>query len=58
MRHIAITSLFVMVPFAAIADQSVYIDQAGENLNMTITQKSGDGNEVGGCFSNLTIFYY
>ena len=47
MRHIAITSFFVMVPFAAIADQSVYIDQAGENLTMTITQKSGDGNEVG-----------
>jgi hypothetical protein len=47
MKHIAITSIFVMVPFAAMADQSVYIDQAGENLTMTITQKAGDGNEVG-----------
>lgn len=47
MKHIAITSIFVMVPFATMADQSVYIDQAGENLTMTITQKAGDGNEIG-----------
>lgn len=47
MKHIAITSIFVMVPFATMADQSIYIDQVGENLNMTITQKSGDGNAIG-----------
>lgn len=48
MKHIAITTAFVMVTSYAYADQSIYIDQvSGDNLNLTISQSNGDGNEVG-----------
>lgn len=49
MARIALIALFVMVSsMTARADQDVYIDQvSGQNLNLTITQKGGDGNTIG-----------
>jgi hypothetical protein len=57
MKHLAITALFVMVPTITFADQSVYIDQAGENLNATIIQKLGDNNTIGDVTATDKYFY-
>jgi hypothetical protein len=57
MKHLAITTLFVMVPGILFADQAIYIDQTGENLNATIVQKSGDGNSIGDVTANDKYFY-
>lgn len=57
MKHLAITTLFVMVPGILFADQAIYIDQTGENLNATIVQKSGDGNSIGDITNNDKYFY-
>ena len=57
MKHLAITALLVMVPTITFADQSVYIDQAGENLNATIIQKLGDNNTIGDVTATDKYFY-
>lgn len=57
MKYLAITAVFVMVPTIAFADQSVYIDQAGENLNATIIQKFGDNNTIGDVTATDKYFY-
>jgi hypothetical protein len=57
MKHLAITAVLVMVPTITFADQSVYIDQAGENLNATIIQKFGDNNTIGDVTATDKYFY-
>jgi len=57
MKHLAITAVLVMVPTITFADQSVYIDQAGENLNATIIQKLGDNNTIGDITATDKYFY-
>lgn len=57
MKHLAITAVLVMVPTITFADQSVYIDQAGENLNATIIQKFGDNNTIGDITATDKYFY-
>ena len=57
MKKIAIAAIVVMVPHITFAEQAIYIDQAGENLNATITQSGGDNNSVGDASATDKYFY-
>ena len=59
MKQTAIKALlFVMMPVIANAEQSVYIDQAGENFTLTLQQYGGDGNSVGDATSVTPYFEF